>query len=294
MAGPLFPPEMRALLPGRYIFPATDWLERDSYYQYVHGQGGNAKGLVGGYRATASALGKIVDQQYGGMYMHALVTVKLYIEIKTAEAQARMDHGTRLEAGVRERYSQTQNVHVTEVGLCIPKWDTRLGAAADGEINEDGIIEIKCPQRMYESIEHYMYQIENKKRVRDDYDYEHIVHSQYLQMQMTMKVMNKKWCNLIVYASSSAQEHMETVLYNPVYWEKVIAPALEVYLDSVLDPLLLLIYEIAPAFLGCRQTWAEYSAAHDLEWVLPMLMDTACHTPAAWATQLGIIRSKCA
>jgi exodeoxyribonuclease (lambda-induced) len=74
-------------------------------------------------------------------------------------AKDRMRRGTEMENEIRERYQKKYpDRKVTEVGFVVPvgtpwkgwkeEWNNHVGASPDGLINSDGIIEIKCSDKM--------------------------------------------------------------------------------------------------------------------------------------------------
>src|ERR1700761_8117661 len=74
---------------------------------------------------------------------------ELIHDIPSEVAIQRMNWGNLHEPLARSWFEKTYNIKVREVGMFIPKWDERLSASPDGLISKDGVIEIKCPKRMY-------------------------------------------------------------------------------------------------------------------------------------------------
>lgn len=94
------------------------------------------------------------------------------------------ERGHELEDSARFAYELERGVTIVQMGFC--ELDKDTGCSPDGEIKEDkdGIVEIKClAEKGFIDI------VMSKK-----------VPSQYMwQMQMQMWVMNKKWCDFVVY-----------------------------------------------------------------------------------------------
>ena len=154
----------------------------------------------------------------------------------TKEQLERMNHGTKKEPVARRWYEQKYNKKVKEMGICIPKSDYTMGVSVDGVVeNENGIIEIKCPQRMYWPLKKHL------KKSNDKYDLgisgpDHIWKSHYKQMQMGMGVLRKLWCDYIVYANDGLV-YTERIYFNKKFWEKL-KNEIEVFWKEYVSPLL--------------------------------------------------------
>lgn len=61
---------------------------------------------------------------------------------------AAMDRGIELEAEARDAYSFHTGAAVKEVGFVTCDWLPNTGCSPDGEVGEDGLVEIKCPASM--------------------------------------------------------------------------------------------------------------------------------------------------
>ena len=150
---------------------------------------------------------------------------------KSLQEEINLRHGLKNEPKARQWYQREYGVKVKEVGLAVPKWDTRLGASIDGEVvGTSGIIEIKCPGHMYGSI---LKRIEKgTKHEEDNLFRPHIFRSHYDQMQGAMAVTSKQWCDYIVYCEPYDQVYVERVDFNREYWEEVMYPRICNFLDN--------------------------------------------------------------
>lgn len=149
-----------------------------------------------------------------------------------------MQHGIITEPIAREWYIKKYNCQVREVGLAVPKWNPNIGASLDGDIvGTKGIIEIKCPQRMYRPINEYLEKIKQGWKPPTGY-HEHIWDSHYDQMQGGMAICNKEWCDYIVYCTSENKVFVQRVLFDPKYWYGVLYPRLCNFVTHYLKPLL--------------------------------------------------------
>jgi hypothetical protein len=142
----------------------------------------------------------------------------LSVEVKVNDA---MRHGTETEPIARDWYIKTTGNAVEEVGIAIPKWELRLGASPDGLVGERGMIEIKCPLRMYGSVKVYSY-LKSKGREGPL----PVSPSHYAQIQTNLAILDRDWCDYVVYAGEV------NVIYrvdrDRVYWEDLYAEIREI------------------------------------------------------------------
>jgi len=93
-----------------------------------------------------------------------------------------MERGNELEDLARSSYEMQTGNKVKQVGFC--ESDEHTGASPDGLIDDDGLVEIKCP-RNYKYVE-FLY----TKKIDTGYAW---------QMQMQMLVTGRKWCDYAVF-----------------------------------------------------------------------------------------------
>lgn len=131
--------------------------------------------------------------------------------------------GVFLEPYVRIKYAKDRNVEVREIGMAIPYWDERLCASTDGLVGDDGIIEIKCPRHMYQNL----LPINN-----DDKNYlsGNVMKSHMWQMQGCMRILERKWCDYVVYSDDLLV--VKRIPYMNDMWEKEIYPNILKYFES--------------------------------------------------------------
>lgn len=197
-----------------------NWIDHGKYFELNIPQGdqGWLEGRIG--RVTTSVSGGLAgNSRFKTPEEQGLIIAGMQ-ESFTEEAIERMNHGTRTEPDARKWYAKKSGYKVVERGLIVPKWDYRLGASVDGDvIGTDGIIEIKCPVRMYKPLSWYSQQIQAGWEPPSDY-YRHIWPTHYDQMQHAMAVMDKKWCVYIVYAIEDQEIFTQTIPFNPSYWSQ--------------------------------------------------------------------------
>ena len=139
-------------------------------------------------------------------------------EVFDNEALERMKHGNDNEKPTRDWCSDYLKQKITEKGFCVPYFDLELGCSIDGDIEgTDGIIEIKCPVKMYKPILNYMEQIKNGWKPPTNY-YSHIYKSHYFQMQLGMVILQKKYCIYVVNSISDGLTFTQKIAFNQDHW----------------------------------------------------------------------------
>lgn len=130
-----------------------------------------------------------------------------------------MRRGMDKEDDVKRWYEKSHSVTVVDVGFAYFDDYPKLGASPDGLVGEDGMIEIKCPDKMYwklrarvDGVEYINYQ---------GYP-NHINQSHYDQMQMQMAVMERSWCDYVVYSVAEDEVYEERIDFNLKYWRKML------------------------------------------------------------------------
>lgn len=154
--------------------------------------------------------------------------------------QMAMEHGTKYEEEARIKYEKYEKVKVIEYGLVIPKWDMSIGASVDGVvIGTDGIIEIKCPQRMYKNLLNYIEDVNNGIEFPPFYK-GHIEPTHYCQMQGCMEILDKNWCDYVVYYKKGDESKMKIVRIerDRTFWNEILYPKIKLVTKKILDDLI--------------------------------------------------------
>lgn len=156
----------------------------------------------------------------------------------TKEAISNMNHGTKYEPRARKIYEDYTKNEVTEWGLAVPKWDIHIGASVDGVVGEDGMIEIKCPKKMYKPIMEYVRMLNGGWKPPNEFYRGHIWKSHYDQMQGGMAILGKKWCDYVVYCQPEDYFYRERILFNANYWNNCLYPNIKHFYQNILHPLI--------------------------------------------------------
>jgi hypothetical protein len=131
-----------------------------------------------------------------------------------------MNHGNKTEPICRAWYEKKYKCKVLERGLCVPKWDITIGTSIDGDIiGQNGLLEIKCPTKMYGAILKYMDAVSSGWKPPTNY-YDHIFPTHFAQMQQGMRILNRDFCDYVIYSTSTSQVFTQRVFFDPIYWGK--------------------------------------------------------------------------
>lgn len=154
--------------------------------------------------------------------------VEMILGKKKKEMNEAMLHGIQTEPKARKWYEERFCCKIKESGIFIPKWDLRIGASLDGEVEgTNGMIEIKCPKKMYFDLTESNVPIGNGR----------IISSYYDQMQGCMAITNKEWCDFIVYCEPENRVFVKRVIFDKKYWNDVLYPKIDEFLSRMLNPI---------------------------------------------------------
>lgn len=116
-----------------------------------------------------------------------------------------IERGNELEEQARLIYELETGNSVNEVGFV--SIDEYVGCSPDGMVNEDGLIEIKCPK------DKVFFQFYLDRKIDTKY---------YWQMQMQMLVTERSWCDYVVYNPNYKQSIIiERVYPDDKYFDKL-------------------------------------------------------------------------
>jgi putative phage-type endonuclease len=150
-------------------------------------------------RVTASRVADIIAKTKSGYstsranYMAELVCERLTGKQGDFYQNAAMVWGTETEPMARSAYEAHSGNLVTETGLVLHPSITDAGASPDGLIDEDGLVEIKCPN----TSTHIDTLLDEK------------VPSKYVtQIMWQMACTERKWCDFVSF-DPRMPEHMQ-------------------------------------------------------------------------------------
>lgn len=179
----------------------SSWIDRGTYWLNSAPQGTPIWHGAREYRLTASnfayAVGWCPDKCTPDVIADDITGIQK--REFSEESKLVMRIGSETEPLARRWYEKSRGILVQEVGLAVPKWNTRIGASLDGEIpGTKGSIEIKCPLEMYKPLMAHMERVAQGWRPPPFY-YDHIWPSHVAQMQGGMAITGKEWCDYIVF-----------------------------------------------------------------------------------------------
>jgi len=95
-----------------------------------------------------------------------------------------------------------------------------------------GIIEIKAPREIYQPLRDHLIRINSGWKPPPFY-HKQIWATHYAQIQGCLAILDKKWCDYIVYAVESNLVYVERIYRNDQYWSKVLYPGLQTFFASL-------------------------------------------------------------
>jgi hypothetical protein len=223
----------------QFTFDPVHWIEFPTYWLNVGAQDSDMWHTEHLRRLISSKFGAALGKNFD------ITPQTMAQRIATATFDPQEDrseivdqHGIITVKKARQWYCQTRNVKVREVGFAVPKWEHRIGTSVDGEVDgNDGIIHIKTPSEMYEALVDHMNRIKSGWKPPPFY-HVHIREAHYMQMQGAIKIMNKNWCDFIVFSTKSNLSYVERIYFNQKYWDTVLWPGIRHFLQNILDPCL--------------------------------------------------------
>ncbi len=139
-------------------------------------------------KVTASKVADVMKKTKSGYstarknYMMQLLCERLTETKKETYTNSIMQRGTDLEPIARFRYEVEAYCIVDECGLIDHATIPRFGASPDGLVDDDGLLEIKCPN----TAQHIDFIINDK-----------IIDQYMWQMMAQMSCSNRKWCDFV-------------------------------------------------------------------------------------------------
>nr|QBK93450.1 MAG: YqaJ-like recombinase [Pithovirus LCPAC404] len=128
-----------------------------------------------------------------------------------------MKRGIELEGYVITLYTNYTRNTVINSTFGVPHNDKRIGGIPDGLVCQDGMVEIKCPKRIYRALFYEECMVDPKK---------YIFPSHYIQMQGYLAIFDRKWCDYVVYSHSEQLLKIIRIYRNKQYWDKIVYPKL--------------------------------------------------------------------
>ena len=232
-------------------YSVSKWKDLGNYWLYDVEQKEPDWKLVRKGRPSGSNCGYLLghgNPNFGSKEDTLLEIAGKKVKIFTEQQLDNMKFGETIEPIAREWYEKTRNVKVNELGFVVPKWDPNIGVSVDGVvltwdnqlkkyIENDGMIEIKGPKRMYRPLEEYIQK--QTAGYTTPNDYSHIWTTHYDQMQLGMAILGKKWCDYVVFCSPENKTFVQRIPFNQHYWNELMYNPLKQIIEEELKPLLI-------------------------------------------------------
>ncbi|MEP0323258.1 lambda exonuclease family protein [Bauldia litoralis] len=141
-------------------------------------------------RVTASKVSDATARTRSGWrgsranYMADLIAERLTGTVRDSFTNAAMQWGTDMEPEARDVYAFTNSVSVSQVGFVRHPTIEMAGASPDGLVDDDGLVEVKCP---------------NTANHIDTLLGASIKGEYIKQMQWQMACCNRAWCDFVSY-----------------------------------------------------------------------------------------------
>jgi putative phage-type endonuclease len=138
-------------------------------------------------KVTGTGFQKVLAKGQGKTrksYMMQLAAERLTGLCQESFTNAAMELGTENEPAARACYEAVNDVSVLQVGFCESDIEHMVGVSPDGLVDNDGIIEIKCPN----TTTHIDYILKNKPPT-----------TYKAQIQGILWVTGRQWCDFISY-----------------------------------------------------------------------------------------------
>jgi putative phage-type endonuclease len=148
-------------------------------------------------KVTASRVADVLAKTKSGYsasrdnYMAQLVCERLTGQKAEGFTNASMQWGTETEPLARAAYEALKDVLVDEVGFVPHPTITMAGASPDGLVEQDGLLEIKCP---------------NTATHIDTLLSESVPTKYYTQMQFQLACTGRKWCDFVSFDNRLPEE----------------------------------------------------------------------------------------
>lgn len=150
---------------------------------------------------TASGIYKLMGAkglgQTGESYVMEKVTEALGVDLNEVTTYA-MQYGIDMEPQAKAYYEQSFNCSITDVGFIVSPWCNETGASPDGIINNQKLIEIKCPFNPVHHTQNLLIKsADDLKKLRTEY---------YWQVQHQMAVTGINKCDFVSFCPAFISE----------------------------------------------------------------------------------------
>lgn len=187
-------------------------------------------------RLTASMFGTLCKSRSNTLGKKVIRITKP--ELNSISNLESVKHGNESEEKARQLYKMTHpNFNVKNSGLIIHKKYQFLACSPDGLVNDDGIVEIKCPYSI-KDLNPKIAIRQGKLAYFSKLGYLKTGHDYNYQIQGQLEITNKSWCDLLIYTSKGLYERR--IYRDKKLWESMYSKLEDIYyhylLPQIVDP----------------------------------------------------------
>lgn len=155
-------------------------------------------------RITASNFGRICKARN---HNSKLNIAKDIVQQKNISRIPAVKHGIDNEGAAIDAYIKKTKCDYQVSGLILHKSLPFLAASPDGLINEDGILEVKCPFKMKPDY------LDSKGKLK-------MTHNYFYQVQGLLEITNRPWCDFAIYNHGDLL--IQRIYRNKRFWKGII------------------------------------------------------------------------
>eukprot|EP00102_Acyrthosiphon_pisum_P023108 XP_016660318.1 PREDICTED: uncharacterized protein LOC100573605 isoform X2 [Acyrthosiphon pisum] len=186
-------------------------------------------------RITSSKVGKICKMRPHTSCkktVHELLYGELNYKIKSIE------YGRMMETVAKQKFEEIFKIIIEPVGLCVDENDPYIAASPDGLIEDDSIIEIKCPFSAITEV-NMLEAVKNGKVSFCQIDKEKCVtlktnHDYYYQIQTQLHVTKRTKCYFFIFTDNWSYNII--ISYDVNFWNTKIKLQLDKFYKECLLP----------------------------------------------------------
>lgn len=188
------------------------------HYLFLDGQETENWKLTGKGRLTAHSVYDLLHSSEERKRETLLEIVGDVEKELSPESKRKCALGLEYEPIARNLFEKTFSKSVKQVGRGVPIWCNYIGASPDGEL-EDSLLEIKCPEEMYDEARLVL---QNKELLHFKHCY-YVNPRHFEQIQMQLAIFEKEYCNYFVMPVNKGEYsfYHAIVPFDREYWNEM-------------------------------------------------------------------------
>lgn len=183
---------------------------------------------------TASNFGQVIAARKD------VTSLKSILKLPSFKSKA-MEYGKINESLALKQLSNQENICIEKCGLFIDKYNACLGASPDGLIDNDGIVEIKCPfsaAGLQTNSEAFMQRLPYLKfdKIKKCIVGLKKKHKYYYQIQGQLNICEREYCLFAIWTSPTSPLYVEKIYRDINLWNEKMVPKLTKFYAEFLLP----------------------------------------------------------